>query len=232
MRRSSKNPASTIREFLNSKNFKPGDRIPTQAQLSTILGVSVRSLREGLNILVRQGMLAPRGRAGTFVASPKEHSVVEPIKWYFEANEVNEVDLITARAILEAAIVKEVCSRRTTKDLLLLQHWVEAQSEKGIPAEQEIEYDKKFHLQLISSAHNKVFEIVGNVILLQFELLYRRNLYPDQDIIRVRDHQQILDAVFERDAQQACRMTETHIMRSLKLRTPEVPAGKAAPGVG
>ena len=213
-----KDAENVIREYLNTKNFKPGDRIPTQAELSSILDISARPLREGVNILIRQGILVPKGRAGTFVANPKEHSVVEPIKWYFEANDVDEVDLITARAVLESAIVKEVCRNRTTKDLLLLQQWIDAQSEKEIPADREIEYDKNFHLQLMSSAHNKVLNIVANVILLQFGILYKRDLYPDQDIIRVRDHQAILDAVFQRDDETACKLAQQHIMRSLTIR--------------
>jgi len=208
-----------IRDYLSSGNFKPGDRIPTQVELSAILDISYRPLRESINFLIRQGMLTPKGRAGTFLANPKEHSVVEPIKWFFEANNLDLVELITARAVLEGAIIKEACRNRSTKDLLLLQQWIDAQSEKGIHSDQEIEYDKKFHLQLMSSAHNQVLNIVANVILLQFETIYTRNLYPDQDIIRVRDHQDILDAVYDRDEEKAYKLAQMHIMRSLALRS-------------
>ena len=207
-----------IRDYIGSMSFKPGDRIPTQKELAEILGISIRSLREGINLLIRQGMLTSNGRAGTFISNPKETSVVEPIKWYFESNDVEEEELITARALLEAAIIKEACKKRTTKDLLLLQQLIDSQAEQGITAKEELEYDKRFHLQLMSCAHNKVFQIIANVILLQFEVIYKHDLYPNQDKIRVEDHQQILDALYERDADETSRLIQTHIMRSYELK--------------
>ncbi len=212
-----KNTETIIREYLTVNNFKPGDRIPTQVELIKTLGLSSRALREGITILINQGVLVTKGKAGTFVTNPKELSVVEPIKWYFEANDVPEIDLITARATLESSIIREACRKRTTKDLLLLQQWIDAQSEKDISAEREIECDKKFHLQLMSCAHNKVFEIVANVILLQFGVIYKRGLYPDQDTIRIQDHQEILDAVFQRNEDLASELAQKHILRSQEL---------------
>jgi GntR family transcriptional regulator, transcriptional repressor for pyruvate dehydrogenase complex len=207
-----------IRDYIGSMNLKPGDRIPTQKELCEILGTSIRPLREGVNLLIRQGMLTSNGRAGTYISNPKETSVVEPIKWYFESNDVEEEELITARALLEAAIIQQACKKRTTKDLLLLQQLIDAQAEPGNSAKQELEYDKRFHLQLMSCAHNKVFQIVANVILLQFEVIYKHDLYPNQDKIRVEDHQKILDAIFERDVSKASEMIQTHIMRSYELK--------------
>lgn len=211
-----KNTASTvdlIKEYLLTNGFRPGDRIPVQSELSQALGISPRRLHDGINILVTQGFLIPKGRAGTFLSNPIRESVVEPIRWFYEIKNVSGYELIQARIVLEKAIISEACSNRTTKDVLLLQEIVDSQNDKDLTADQELEIDKQFHLQLINCAHNKALDIVGNVVLLQLDLLYERGLYPGNDHLRPDDHQEIIDAVYARDTVLAAQLIEKHIER-------------------
>ena len=207
----------TIKAFLLNNGYKPGDRIPTQSELSETLGISARHLRDGINVLVNQGFLIPRGRAGTFMTNPQMESVVEPIRWFYEIKDVPSYDLILARVVLERAIICEACANRTTKDLLLLQQIVDSQTERPLPADRELQLDKDFHLQLVGSAHNKALDIVGNVILVQLDLLYTKNLYPKDDPLRSTDHQDIIDALFQRDEKRAVDLIKTHIERCYVL---------------
>ena len=114
-----------IRSYLLENGYKPGDRIPTQSALAQILDLPDRSLREGINILVNQGVLIPKGRAGTFMSNPQRENVVEPIRWFYETKDISDYELIQARIILEKAVIGTVCENRSTKDLLLLQSIVE-----------------------------------------------------------------------------------------------------------
>ncbi len=210
-------PVDEIKDYLLKNGYKPGHRIPTQLEFSEKLGISARLLRDGINILVNQGFLIPKGRAGTFVSNPQRESVVEPIRWFYETKNIPDYELIRARGVLETAIIKEACSNRTTKDLLLLQQIVDNQSVQDISSKEELILDKEFHIQLISCAHNKALDVVGNVVLLQLDLLYERGLYPSNDQIRPDDHQKILDAVYERNSSLAAELIATHIERCLAL---------------
>ena len=206
-----------IKEYLLSNGYQPGDRIPIQAELSNALGVSSRRLHDAINILVKQGFLIPKGRAGTFLSNPERESVVEPIRWFYEIKNVSGYELIQARVVLEKAIIAEACSNRTTKDVLLLQEIVDAQNDEGLTADQELELDKQFHLHLINCAHNKALDIVGNVVLLQLDLLYERGLYPRNDHLRPDDHQDIIHAIYERNIESAKQLIEKHIERCCTL---------------
>ena len=125
-------------------------------------------------------------------------------------------DLIQARVILETAIITEVCNNRTTKDLLLLQQIVDSE-DKELSGEDDLKLDKEFHLSLISCAHNKTLDIVGNVILLQLDLVYERGLYPQNDRLRFSDHQMLIDAIYERNSEKAVRLIRKHIERCCDL---------------
>ena len=200
-----------IRSYLLENGYKPGDRIPTQSALAQILDLPDRSLREGINILVNQGVLIPKGRAGTFMSNPQRENVVEPIRWFYETKDISDYELIQARIILEKAVIGTVCENRSTKDLLLLQSIVEKQGSTPLPAKEELSLDKEFHLQLISSAHNKALDIVGNLTMLHLDMLYERGLYPEDMDERCIDHQSIIDAVYDRNKDLAEELIVSHL---------------------
>lgn len=200
-----------IRNYLLDNGYKPGDRIPTQPTLARILDLPDRSLREGINILVNQGVLVPKGRAGTFVSNPQQENVVEPIRWFYETKDISDNELIHARITLERAIIRDVCDNRTTKDLLLLQTIVEKQGNHLLTAKEELLLDKDFHLHLVSSTHNRALDIVGNLIMLHLDMLYDRGLYPENMAERHIDHQNIIDAIYERNKDLAEELIVNHL---------------------
>lgn len=202
-----------IRNFLLENGYKPGDRIPIQPALAKMLDVPERALRDGINILVNQGVLVPKGRAGTFVSNPQRENVVEPIRWFYETKDISDHELIHARVILERAIIRNVCENRTTKDLLFLQSIVDKQGSGELTAKEELELDKEFHLQLVNSTHNRALDVVGNLIMLHLDMLYDRGLYPEDFDERFVDHQNIIDAVFERNADLAEHLIVDHLER-------------------
>lgn len=208
-----------IKNFLLDNGYKPGDRIPKQSELSEMMNISVRSLRDSITILVNQGFLITKGRGGTFMASPKTESVVQPIRLLYEIKDVSPDELIQARAVLEQAIIRETCENRTTKDMLIIQAIIDQEQSSDLPVEKELELDKNFHLQIIKSAHNRALDIVGNIILLQLDLLVEKGLYPENDIIRPEDHQKIIDAIFARDGEMAALLVYNHIQRCRSVNT-------------
>jgi DNA-binding GntR family transcriptional regulator len=56
---------------IRSHTWSPGDRLPTEAELSAALGVSRAVVREALKILEDDGEILRRQGVGTFVADPR-----------------------------------------------------------------------------------------------------------------------------------------------------------------
>jgi GntR family transcriptional regulator len=65
----------SLRELLDARRLKPGDSIPTEAQLELTHGVSRTTVRRAINELVREGVLLTRHGLGTFVADRAELNV-------------------------------------------------------------------------------------------------------------------------------------------------------------
>jgi GntR family phosphonate transport system transcriptional regulator len=59
-----------LRDDLARGRFRPGDRLPSEADLATRFGVHRHTVREALRRLSTEGLVASRRGAGTFVLTP------------------------------------------------------------------------------------------------------------------------------------------------------------------
>lgn len=59
-----------VTELIRSGTWKPGDRLPSEAELSASLSTARMTVNRALRELTEDGLLVRRRRAGTFVAQP------------------------------------------------------------------------------------------------------------------------------------------------------------------
>ena len=59
-----------INRFIEDEKYKPGDKLPREADLAQIFGISRATLREAIGYLENQGIVERRHGAGTFVTAP------------------------------------------------------------------------------------------------------------------------------------------------------------------
>src|SRR5512142_874888 len=62
--------SEAYRALLRSGKYAPGDRLPTEIELSQQWGISRPTLREALRLLEEEGSIVRRHGVGTFVAPP------------------------------------------------------------------------------------------------------------------------------------------------------------------
>lgn len=60
----------SIKEIIAGFDYEPGDKIPSERELSEQLNVSRMTLRRAIESLIAQGFLERRSTSGTFVKSP------------------------------------------------------------------------------------------------------------------------------------------------------------------
>lgn len=63
--------AESLLDRIESGELQPGDRLPSERDLSKMLGVNRMTVRRALRVLESQGLLLRRQGAGTYVAEPK-----------------------------------------------------------------------------------------------------------------------------------------------------------------
>ena len=63
--------ANNLLKQIGAGDLRPGDRLPTERELSQVLEVNRMTVRRAFQVLEQQGLLIRRQGAGTYVAEPK-----------------------------------------------------------------------------------------------------------------------------------------------------------------
>jgi len=75
--------AATLQDEIAQGIYRPGGRLPTEAELSARFGVNRHTVRQGLAELVKAGLLHSRRGAGVFVAArPTEYALGPRVRFH------------------------------------------------------------------------------------------------------------------------------------------------------
>ncbi len=160
-----------VLNYLRSGNFRPGDTIPKEEELSKALNVSRPVIREAMSRLRMFGMIESRKRRGAILRQPDLIGALERVLMPNMLSDETCQDIFELRLVLELGIADFLFLRRTDKDLEELQQIVSDESDllkrsrtpKNIVA--LIEKDISFHGKLYQIAGNKMLQSLQRVIL-------------------------------------------------------------------
>lgn len=161
-REGSQATVTAIKELILSRMLRPGDPMPTEAELVEELGVSRSSVREAIRTLVALDILEVRHGTGTFVGQVSLRPLVEGM--VFRGVLVPGVDNSTLREVLEvrtgldlslAPLMVERLSADT--DTAGLRACVAVMKEKAARHEPFPDQDRQFHLLLAERAGNALY---------------------------------------------------------------------------
>ena len=143
-----------IRSQIRDGQWVPGDRLPSEAELTRTMGISRGALREATRALVHAGLLAVRQGDGTFVLAVDEAAVALSRKIATSRS----IDVIEVRRGLEASAVPLAARRRTKADLEVmrtaLDDRIDGANRKDLDA--FVEADLRFHLAVARASHNEL----------------------------------------------------------------------------
>lgn len=152
-----------------NKELRPGDKIPTELELSETLGVGRNSIREAIKILVYLGVLEIRRAEGTFVCEGFTESMIDPMIYGIILNRSDSYDnLMELREMMEAGVVRLAITKYTREDMQNLEEklaLMKAEIEKG-PRNTEAVFqaDNEFHDAVSRMGHNALVDKINRVV--------------------------------------------------------------------
>ena len=195
--------------YIKENQLLPGDRLPTEDQLCDSLGVSRTALREAMKRLEAQGLVVATPGRGRFVASPDLSSISSIISFYLLLGQCSLGELMEIRAILETALVALAASRATDEQLRTVKEFHQKIQQPEADEEQVLIATRNFHNAIAKASGNRLGEIlVAATMQLTAEL---RGSHWAQGVDHFRLHQELCDALLERDPIAAQRAMSDHI---------------------
>src|SRR3954454_17903483 len=100
-----------VRNLIVGGRFRPGQRLPTERELVSEVGVSRTSVRAGLQALAAKGLLVIRRGSGTFVADGPPMLDSEPVTVLAALHGFTRKQMFEARRTLEVSIARMAAER-------------------------------------------------------------------------------------------------------------------------
>lgn len=208
--------AEQLRQLTLGGSFEPGARLPNEAEMSAMFGVSRSTVREALRVLSSQNLVVSRRGVGggTFVARPDAEHIAEylesSIGLLFGADEVSVSELIDVRSCLEARAAELAAVRRTESDIEVLRETLEMERTSADVA--VFEERRAFHQTVLEASGNSLLEIMARPIFSTLRTRFLRSQAEPSFWARVTaEHEAIFRHIENRDAQGARVEMENHL---------------------
>lgn len=203
--------AQALVRRIADENYKPGDRFPTERQISEEMGISRSLVREAFIMLEIEGFLIVRKGSGSYVAAGEKLSLSNP------RPDFGPFELLQARQLLESAVAGFAASTITKSDIGDLRRTLDLEQKAIDDGVEDYAADRQFHLKIAEATQN-------SVLVAQVEDLWvKRETSPMWARLHDRifdfgyratwldDHARILEALRHRDADAARAAMWAHL---------------------
>jgi GntR family transcriptional repressor for pyruvate dehydrogenase complex len=155
--------ARKLLDYLLSGVLLPGDRLPSERELSRTFGVGRSAVRDALKPLTLLGIIDVRQGDGTYLRATESEVLPKAVEWGLLLGERRAVDLVEARRHIEITLATLAAQRRSEEDLRDMRRLLR-QMQDAASDDEFIEADIAFHLRLAEAARNSVLSgILTNI---------------------------------------------------------------------
>lgn len=191
--------AEAIRSELFNRRWSVGEKLPNEATLSSVLGVSRGTVREAVRVLVSQGYLETRQGSGTYVVSLTDASAPLTL-----ARRASLRDQFEARCALDVEAARLAALRRTAADIANLRALLDARGHfTGEDKSGFIARDLAFHKGVIAASGNRAMVEIYDFFSASIADTIAATLAADVPEPDMKAHAAIIDAIETGDPEQA-----------------------------
>lgn len=154
--------AYRLRRLVVERRLGADDKLPSERELTEILGVSRTSVRAALKEMEAIGLVSISARRGAFVARDQSGGLGLSLRGLLETNRLSLPHLIEFRRAIEPAAAGAAAKRRTQDDLDEMAAQIAAM-QLAVAAGDPLAYaaaDAAFHNRIAAASQNPLFSVM------------------------------------------------------------------------
>lgn len=224
-RRSHSNHAEVARSIgvdIIAGRYADGEKLPGDAELTVLFGVSRPVLRESVKTLVAKGLLTTKSRVGTVVRERASWNMFDPdvLAWHLDAGIDKRFlrDLAEIRLAVEPRTAALAADRRSEADLAVMRAAVGRMRSEPGGGDGFAEADLALHLAVANASGNPFMRSIGAVIEAALRASFVLSAPDDrrEHDITVAAHERIVDTIADQDAEAAAAAMTNVIFNGLR----------------
>ena len=163
-----------IVDYLQRSDLKIGEKLPSERELSEILGVSRNSLREALKILQTLQVLEIRRGSGIYLLKTEFMPTNEGAGWLL-THKGDILNMLTVRETLDLRAIELIPEEQYSAIRTELKQCVKEVRQGKLTNEQLFQHDLEFH--------NIIRNAAGNEVLTNICISLTGNIYDERRIL-------------------------------------------------
>lgn len=201
-----------ITSLIMSGDLKSGDKLPAERDLAASLGVSRTALREAVRTLSLMNLVSVRQGEGTFIEDIVPGSFMKPLSPMLSMGNMNILELIEARRIIEPKAAALCAERATQEELAAISYLVSEMNPEMSRIKRFNDLDLEFHMSVARGSHNSVIvatlEAIRDALYEQVEEIQS---LPGAAERALGFHRSVADALSSRNAKKAEKLMVDHM---------------------
>lgn len=187
---------NALTDAMINRELRPGDKIPTEAEMAENMGVGRNSIREAIKILVYLGVLGIRRAEGTFVCEGFSESMIDPMIYGIILDKEDSYEnLMELREMIEVGVLQLAMAKVKEEELKSLKEKlghmktaIEAGSEN---VENAFWADNEFHDAICNIGKNPLVNKINQVVRV---LTYSMRFTTVETMIKTGRGQELYEA--------------------------------------
>jgi len=213
-----------LSDYIQRERLRPGDRLPSEADLAERMQCSRNVLREAVGRMTSLGLVDVRRGSGMFAGTTDAVRSCALLLRSSLAISVNDlVEFTEFRRALEGYAARQATSKATDGELSELDAMAKAIDDPDITREESLKRDSAFHLRLMEIGGNRLMATILESLLDFMQASMDSTTATPRDIDTSRQlHAAIMDGLLKRDpiaAENAMEFNRQHTINSLNRPT-------------
>ena len=227
----SKEVEQQLRRSILTGVFSPGDRLPSERELSEQFNVSRATVREALKHLQSNGLiLVKRGvDAGAYVSELNADPIIESFNNLIRLGKVNFAHLMYARLYIEPMATKAASLIRSSKDIETLTNLLdEAERNLSYSAQESRILCTRFHCEVARILQNPIIDFICQSITQNYSSILiemsKTKLTKDDILQLIEIHRDMLHSIVKKESTEAYEKARNHILDTYYMYSQMFPA--------
>lgn len=196
-----------IKDSIEKGKFLPGERLPSEREMSELLSISRSVIREAMSILQTSNIIDIRPGSGVFLKTNTKEELLNKMNRVLLPDNLDLIGLLEVRQGLEAQSAYLAAMRANEKDIQEI-HKALINLEKAVENQElAATEDLAFHLAIGKASKNKILNDLLNLISDSFleNLEETRSKLREHNKVSVfiSEHRVIYDAIVAGEAEKA-----------------------------
>ncbi|MBT2689354.1 FadR family transcriptional regulator [Bacillus sp. ISL-47] len=180
-----------LRSMIEHDGLKPGDRLPSERELSERLGVGRSSVREALRALELLGLIETRRGEGTFIRDFRGNQLVQLLSTFILQDQKAIRDVKETKFLIELDCLWLIIQKAEKDQLLKFRDWA-----------LKSEYtDDEFFLEVVTLADNHLFLRIWMILKDYYNSLALKKM-----IVAKTEYAELIDTLISKNESEVIRV--------------------------